>query len=307
VRIERCHGGGDRRPARRRRVERDTGRGVHDRRSILAADPVRSLAMRHEADRMQFSFACLGACLLAVACACTRAPAPVSAASPPPPSTLAGTRWQLREIDGAAALPAPRVSLVFEAGRLGGYAGCNHYGAAWRSAGGGLRVEAPEASARGCAGAPMRQEIAYLGVLPRVQGYRLASGELQLLGAQDRVLARFAPLPRVPFDRAAVTGSRWQLPAPGDGPPAWLELGDGSLRGFAGCRGFTGSWTARDDRFAVTSLSMDATECARGPEALAREHAFLDHLSETASLRVAGDRLQLIDAGGAVLEMRRAP
>ena len=81
---------------------------------------------------------------------------------------------------------------------------------------------------------------------------------------------------------------------------------DGTLRGSTGCNAISGTF-ARDGgglRFGPLATTMRA--CA--PEISLQEQSFLRALDETASQRIVGDALDLLDASGAVvmrLEARR--
>src|SRR5690554_7769748 len=106
--------------------------------------------------------------------ACSRADLP---AAPSQPSTsdeaLTGSEWELTGLYGRLPLPGTRITLEFEPGELGGFAGCNYYGGAFSlSPVGSLAVEDVAFSAQAC-DAPqgvMEQEAAFIQALYAAQG-----------------------------------------------------------------------------------------------------------------------------------------
>ena len=224
---------------------------------------------------------------------------------------LDGTEWVLASVDGHAPIAGSHVSMRFEKGTMGGYGGCNWYGSSYTRSGVSLRFGAIEATARAC-GEPdgvMRQEADLHAALRAVTAHELAPDRLELSGAgRVLVFTRRTPLPMNPAD---LPGTRWTLrrvrgePVAAE-PAITLELGDGTMRGFAGCRTYEGTYSAVGDRLQVSSIVMGDTECPAGEEALAREHRFLDVLGEVERYRLAGDTLEMTTAGGRSMELVRS-
>ena len=106
----------------------------------------------------------------------------------------------------------------------------------------------------------------------------------------------------------AIGGAAVQVAANEREPHLFLSAqgSDGTLRGSTGCNAISGTF-ARDGgglRFGPLATTMKA--CA--PEISLQEQSFLRALDETASQRIVGDALDLLDASGAVvmrLEARR--
>lgn len=100
-------------------------------------------------ERGGFSLLCV-ACIVAAACGGSGAPA----GEPQAPIDLAGTRWRLMEADGRPVPPEQGfgpVTLEFSSdGRLGGFSGCNAYGAEYQIEGGRVVTSPIEANAQGC-------------------------------------------------------------------------------------------------------------------------------------------------------------
>ena len=69
------------------------------------------------------------------------------------------------------------------------------------------------------------------------------------------------------------------------------------MMGFAGCRGYTGTYLARGDHIGVTSITMTTTECGDAGAAL-REGRFTTDLSEASYYRLAVDTLEIVTAPG---------
>lgn len=104
----------------------------------------------------------------------------------PLPPLLAGTRWQLAEMGGAAAVASARgpITMAFDAaGRVAGHSGVNRYTARAEAGSGWLRISA--AIGTRMAGPPesMQLEAEFLGRLQRVGHWRVDGDRLRLLDA----------------------------------------------------------------------------------------------------------------------------
>jgi heat shock protein HslJ len=84
---------------------------------------------------------------------------------------------------------------------------------------------------------------------------------------------------------------------PGDSVPT-LELTASEIRGFGGCRRYTGTYNAVGNRISVSSITMATTECHRGNSANRREGDFTTDLSEVVHYVHDGNRLELETASG---------
>lgn len=251
------------------------------------------------------------ACLLALAACGPESKPRTEPQAPMARPSLAGTRWVLTHLDRQPVPAKPPISLEFEPTRLGGYAGCNWYGATWAWHGGRLRVGAAEQSARGCAAPILARESAYLARLRESEGARLAPERLTLLDANGAPRLVFARRAVVAADPQALVGSRWRLVEPADAPattgPIRIAFDEGRMAGFGGCRAFDGEYAARDDGLVFPSLRMHDTECRADAAMQAREGAFIAALSETTSWAIDEDTLRLTTVDGEVLEWRREP
>ena len=76
------------------------------------------------------------------------------------------------------------------------------------------------------------------------------------------------------------------------------------MHGFAGCRDYTGTWSATKQRFSVTSIAMGSTECG-DLAALSAEGRFTTDLSETTHFELRGNELKLFTLPGRSLTFMR--
>ncbi len=124
-----------------------------------------------------------------------------------------------------------------------------------------------------------------------------------------RLLAGCCRVPAAPLE-----GTTWQFTAPGGAAgeakdptsaPPTVRFVDGRASGFSGCNRFTGSYTRDGDSVTVGRLAGTMMAC---PEPrMAIEKGFLDSLSGTHRMAIAGDRLTLTPASGAPLAFQAEP
>jgi heat shock protein HslJ/uncharacterized membrane protein len=120
-----------------------------------------------------------------------------------------------------------------------------------------------------------------------------------------RFLAGCCRVPPSPLE-----GTTWQLtPAgdakdPGTAPPT-VRFADGRASGFSGCNRFAGSYSRDGDTITVGRLAGTMMAC---PEPrMAAEKVFLDGLSGSHRVAIAGDRLTLTPATGQPLAFQAEP
>lgn len=114
------------------------------------------------------------------------------------PASLTGRSWTLSRmvIDGQEqpVSPARPATLQFRAGerQLAGNAGCNGYGGSYAIVGDRVRVADVYSTVMACADdGVMRQEIAYLQALSRVETFALNGDTLALRGDGGRLVLTF--------------------------------------------------------------------------------------------------------------------
>lgn len=216
---------------------------------------------------------------------------------------LADTEWELASIEGSPVPARHRVTLNFEHDQLGGYAGCNWYGGAYRQTGSKLELGETQQTLRACAEpAANDRETAYLSAFGRVSRWSVENGRLHLRDAAGNPLLvydRRVPLRMNPDD---LIGTEWRLRSMEGakiptGYTITLDFDRGHIEGFAGCRGFTGTYTAAGDEIDVTSISMNETEC-RDEGRLLFEGQFTTDLSESVNWDLEGDTLTLVTHPG---------
>ena len=124
-----------------------------------------------------------------------------------------------------------------------------------------------------------------------------------------RLLVGCCRIPASPFE-----GTTWRLDPPGGAAgdaqgaraaPLTVRFAEGRASGFSGCNRFTGGYTRDGDTLTVGRLAGTMMAC---PEPrMATEKAFLDGLSGTHRVAIAGDRLTLTPASGTPLAFQAEP
>jgi heat shock protein HslJ len=109
---------------------------------------------------------------------------------------LAGTAWQLAELNGQPPFVVPgggvpTLAFAADGARASGTGGCNQFGGPYTQEGATLRFGALASTRRACVDeAANRQETAYLRALESATRFT-ASGELLVLFADGQPVARF--------------------------------------------------------------------------------------------------------------------
>ena len=125
--------------------------------------------------------------------------------------------------------------------------------------------------------------LTLLGPDPRAQSSVFGDGEwrhTELEGA--RVMVEGQAIPCLRFDEAA-----------------------GRFSGTAGCNRMTGAFNRQDGHIAFSQVA--ATRMACLPELDQRERQFADMLAHARDWRITGERLEIMDNGGAVLAVLTRP
>jgi heat shock protein HslJ len=234
-------------------------------------------------------------------------------AAPPPPDprpALKDPQWVLVWIRGAPALPRPQVTLEFGDTIFGGFGGCNRMGGPYSAGIDTLRTGDVTQTMIGCLGPEGRQELELTRALGEVRRYRVGVDSLVLSGAAGEPLLRFTAKRLSAMDPATLRGGPWLLTdlhgrAPMTGSRIRVSFTEDSIRGHAGCRAYSGTYTATGNRLGVTSIGMQDPTCRR-EYLLVQEGDFTTGLSETAHYQVRGDTLELHTVRGGKLLFRRA-
>ncbi len=113
----------------------------------------------------------------------------------PAGSSLAGTSWQLTELNGQLVTGTVPLTLVFDATepRVSGNGGCNQFSGPYTQNGASLRFGPLVSTRRACVDpAGNAQETAYFQALESTTRYALEGGQLVLYRG-NQVVARFQP------------------------------------------------------------------------------------------------------------------
>jgi heat shock protein HslJ len=253
--------------------------------------------------RTRLALTSLGLAVVLSACAAVPPVAESSAADPP---RLDGTAWVLAELPGHARVPGSSITLRFEDGRASGSDGCNRYGFAYTGTGSRLEFTPSGISTQmACAPELMQQATAFKASLTRTTAFGMDSGQLQLLGANGAVLARFAAQPE------GLAGTAWLVTGYNNGRQAVVSVlndteltmefsTDGKVAGSAGCNRYTGSFEQDGKALSFGPTATTRRMCA-GPEGvMEQEQQFLKALESVATARLEADRLELRTADGAL-------
>jgi heat shock protein HslJ len=230
------------------------------------------------------------------------------AAVPPvaDPPGLDGTAWVLAELPGRTLVPGSSVTLRFEDGRASGSDGCNRYGVGYSTAASTFKVEpGGMATQMACAPELMQQASAFMASLTGAETYRVEAGQLQLLGADGALRARFAPQPE------GLAGTAWRVTGYNNGRQAVVSVlngteltmefsADGRVAGSAGCNRYTGSFKHDGKSLSFGPAAATRRMCIEPEGVMEQEQQFLKALETVATARHEGDRLELRTADGAL-------
>ena len=199
---------------------------------------------------------------------------------------LANTSWTVLSIAGAPTLGESRPTMAFApGGTLSGSGGCNQYSGQYRTDGAAISVRALSSTLMGCDGERGVQEGAFLSALQGATSWRQAEdGNLHLGGVADLVAGPgVAEGPPGDLPVAGLAGSAWTLVDMG-GTADFKRLvptlrfdADGTVRGFAGCNQFNGSYTATGNGLSMGPVATTKIGCE--PPASAVEAEYLTALA----------------------------
>ncbi|MCT0217423.1 META domain-containing protein [Synechococcus sp. CS-1329] len=266
------------------------------------------------------AWACLGLALaglltvpLAAPLAQARPPAE-PAGEAPRRSPLEGSAWLLESLPGRRALIAPTPTLRLEQGRVSGSDGCNRYSAAVQVRDSIFRLnEQGPSTQMACPDKQMRQAEAFRAALTAARGYALRNGQLELMAANGKPLARFRPQPQ------EIAGALWIVTGLNNGKQAVvstltgttlsLELSSrGRLAGTAGCNRYNAAAVVGQGTIQV-SRPPAATRrvCVRPRGVMEQEIQFLNALQSASQWQIEANRLELRRPDGALaITLRRA-
>ncbi len=101
--------------------------------------------------------------------------------SPSDAIPLAGTSWQVIELNGAGLVPNSSITMDFSESLVSGNGSCNSYFGAYTQSGDQLTIEGVGATAMACVDqAPMTQEQQFTAALEQVASFSVQDGQLVL-------------------------------------------------------------------------------------------------------------------------------
>jgi heat shock protein HslJ len=232
----------------------------------------------------------------------------------PPEQALNGTGWTLTGYvsNGTSLHPlnGSTVTLVFsKAGQIAGSAGCNHYFASYDMKGTAVTIGGAGSTEMYCmAPGVMEQESTYLALLGRVSSVTAGNDTLTFADAQGLPVLSFVRI--VPPAPEPLAGTTWSLDSfytadavssvtAGTTITAVFDE-NGRVTGSAGCNQYFAPYTVTGASMSIGPPGSTKMYC-NGPGVMQQETAYLASLSRTAAFTIAGDRLSLVDAGGAPL------
>lgn len=220
--------------------------------------------------------------------------------------SLDGTAWVLSSLPGHTLVPGSPLTLRFEGDRASGSDSCNRYASSYTASSGQLKFDAAAAATMmACAPAIMEQARAFTASLGATSSYRIADGQLQLLGPAGTVVASFTPQPQ------ELAGTSWRVTGYNNGKQAVVSVlpgtqltaefaADGRVSGSAGCNNYTATYTASGSSLRFGPAATTRKMCVQPEGVMEQEQQFLKALETVATIRQEGERAELRTADGAL-------
>jgi len=92
---------------------------------------------------------------------------------------------------------------------------------------------------------------------------------------------------------------------PIEGTTVTVEFADGNIGGSTGCNSYGGAYELNGETVTFDEMVSTLMACLEPEGAMDQEQRFLEILNAAESIRVSGDRLQIIASDGAVLEFEQ--
>jgi heat shock protein HslJ len=243
---------------------------------------------------------------------------PVAAAAAPvavepAPLDLAGSAWRLLQFRGGDdTVEKPddpsHYTVIFEqGGRVAVRFDCNRGNGSW--------TYTPPSSLTFGALALTRAMCPPSAVYTRltrqwesIRSFVLKDGHLHLALMADGGTFEFEPMPATASVAASLENTRWKLLTV-DGKPVVMTGGQRephlslqpdkhAVAGFSGCNNLAGGYTLNGASLSFSQMAMTMMACEHNMET---EQAFTAALRKVASWRITGEKLDLLDAGQAVV------
>jgi heat shock protein HslJ len=225
-------------------------------------------------------------------------------------TSLEGTLWKLdgylnSQGEWVSVLPGTGVTAKFDAGQVGGSAGCNQYFGGYELSGNSLTFGVIAVTEMYCAPeALMDQESEYLAALESAASYWIADGQLQIANAGGETVLTFSVV-----EPAPLVGTRWQLSGYNDGKGGFVSLlsgteitavlsEDGKVAGSAGCNNYTASYVVEDNAITFGPAATTRKMCSEPEGIMEQESAYLAALASATAFQIEGNELTLTNADG---------
>ena len=237
-------------------------------------------------------------------------------AQPPQPIDpgLRETRWTLVSLNGSPPLAGSNITLSFENGQMGGYAGCNWYGGQYPVANEGrLAISEMAGTTRGCADQRVQeQEAAYLQALRQAARYAVRGDRLEIIDAAGGTALVFALRPRRAMNPADLAGTEWTLQSlngaallPGSTISITFTVDE--ARGSAGCRSYLSTYAAEGDSIRFPSTGMLELDCMKPRAFLEQEGRYTDSLTGATDYLLSAERLEITSVEGVLVFVPLSP
>ncbi len=221
----------------------------------------------------------------------------IPGASAAPVGSVAGTSWNLAEIDDQPIATGVEATIAFGAdGQATGSGGCNTFNGPYTVDGMSIKIGPLAATMMACPEPQMTVEASYFAALDKVttwqvpQDVPIAQGPLVLAGPGGQPKLTFAPAAPA---AAGLAGTSWvlaglgNLPLPGNVQVTAQFGTDGTVSGNAGCNTYSGSYTVDGVSIAFGPLISTRIAC---PEAqMVVETAYLAALGKAAAWSIGTD------------------
>ncbi len=208
---------------------------------------------------------------------------------------LDGVSWILTGGVDVEGWETATPSIAFDGARLGGFTGCNSYGADYTLDGSSLALGEVSMTLIGCPSPAADVERAFLAALERVAAWRI-DDELVLLSADDAEPLRFEPATPVGSWHVVDSGGLENL-IPGVRMTATFTEG-GDVRGGAGCNTYRATYTTDGGAIEISPPAATRKHCAEPEGVMEQEAAFLAALAGAERFQVHGNSLMLTRADG---------
>ena len=237
-------------------------------------------------------------------------------AFPTHPGDLEDSEWALTLMNGEELLEDTHISLSFSDGQVGGFAGCNTYGAAFLVVSDAtLTVPEMELTQMLChePDGVMQQEESFISTLQQAAAHRVTDDGLEIQNASGETTLVFSRMVTIPMDASALVGTMWQLDSmngvrPIEGSAITLVFrSEHEYGGHAGCTGYVGSYKASDDDMELAMIAMTGSNQGCSEALMSQEGEYTTNLGWATDYRLEEARLELLTIRGEVLVFGRLP